>query len=225
MNEKYIKKFKEHLARTKNVVGSLSMLNAYTLGIPQNLLIQDAEDIIDFYDWFFENYEDDNNIWKGIYENWGEIGPRIFRLAEDFIEMENEAYFIEVYKNFENNTRKNVDNLVDYIWNLREQRFLTFSYDDEDLDSEFLEIPKTIKKAELNNYKKDLKLLIVKVVDLGGIFILRVCEKDEDSICGFLVSDNKIIKIDKKDLANTYDKNPYELKRVEVYREANIDFI
>lgn len=229
MNEKYINKFNEHLARTKNVIGSLSVLNAYTLGIPKKLIIQDSESIIDFYEWFYDRYENDKQIWKEINENWGFVGPRIFRLAEEFIDLGNKAYFFNIYENYDDNIKTNIESLIDYIWNLREKRFLTFSYIDEEsleeIENDFLEIPKDIIKEELDEYKVDLKYLVIRFVELGGTFILRVSKSEEDHIYAFTSFNKEIRKKSKQELVDIYTNNPKKFPKTEIFKEAKINFI
>lgn len=224
MNEKYIKQFEENLKECKSIVGSLSMINAYTIGISQNLLFDDALDIINFYDWFFKEYEDNEKVFEEIYDNWGEEGPRIFRLANYFIEMKNEAYLFDLYENYDNNIKNCIDSLYNFILNIRETRLLTFSYNKQEIGDDYLDIPKVIRKNDLDDYKKELKLLIIKFVDLGGSFVLRIKKNKEDEIYGFLSSDNKIEKISETKLKVIYMKNPYKNKKSEIYREADINF-
>lgn len=222
----YIEMFNEQLKKNKKnaEVRALSVLNAYTLTLNDEKIGEDVEQILEFYDWFFEKYGDNEKLMEDIYENWGENGPRMFRIAECILEQIEEQELREFEKGLPISVRSNIKTLHNYILNTGKHKVVTFFYHDEEYEPDCVEIPETVHEGFIQDLKNILMTNILRIVAVGGVIVLRLIGENRDTICSFIAKDCELFKVPLDQLVESYRNNTEKSNRIEIYKEAGCIF-
>ena len=221
-----IEKFNKSYKNNKNIMKSFEIIDNHIMSLSDDKIENIAEDILDFYDWFCDKLDENEELALVFCDKYGEDGPKIFQIAENFIDEINEMELLDLYEDAPDNIIKNIDMLVNFIANKKEDKVLTLSYFDEEMCSEFLEIPSNIEDEEVREaFEYSLKMFIMKFVFGEGILTFRIIKSKQDIIYGFMAVENTIKDVPLMDLADAYKNNPYDSGHSELYGESHIKFL
>ena len=196
----------------KNAIEMISVLNARSLiyeSLNRNEQKKMRKEIIELGHYISDKYQNNDKFWTKINQNWAGEMPRILRMAEYFIE---EAWIKEheqLYDSLPETQRKNTDMLYRYIWHIRQNRFLTFTFSDNSCS--ILELPRTIYREELDTLRKILKGYLTEFINQDSSIIFRyVCPDDRKKfiINGFRNSNGIIETLDRTELKYCMELQP-----------------
>ena len=209
MNTKrYINEFNKLIKEDQSVekiIGALSILNAQTLTrSAMNIdMEEERKSIVSFSEFFIKEYGYREDIIEAMIENWGGDMPRILKLADMILEDEELEKYVQEYKNMDSKKRKELDILIDFIWNTRCQReIVVIIGEDETYD---LNLNKNIFREELEDFKNSLIYLVMKANKFGGTLIFNKIYKEKMYICGWMVGGNMVHTITKSSLRDALE--------------------
>lgn len=196
-----------------DIVSNLSIMNAYSLSVSggddNTYFKKDGKEIIEFTNWFFENY-DSNKLRKKFARNWGGM-PRILNIGIYLREQKELQELSKISKNLTSIQKENVNILFDYIWKKRCIRTLCFTFwDDEDKPC-FVNftLDKYIPKVKLDGFKGFVKGYIAKGILESGSLVLNCTDDLENvSVLGFDMFPKTIKDISLTEMQKIIDKDP-----------------
>lgn len=183
--EKFSKYLKTHKKKS-DVIKFLSVMNAKYIGMQNRFSEKDKQEIIDFAAYFEEFFYD--ILYEDMMENWGQ-DPYILRLANQLAYEEHLAERKEIIKNASEKVKKEAKTLADTLFAIRECRCFTTSYfsTEEGTVSGKMELPKTIRKDELNDAKEELYYVCILIIENKGSIVTRLLKKDHAEVFGIRV--------------------------------------
>lgn len=169
-----VDEFKNYIkndSSNENIISFLSIVNARLIGQSAIGISEELEDeIVDFVQYFMENYYLKTE--SDIYANWPNE-PFVFRIANEIIEKNTRRNCEIAYDRLSDKQKKDVDTLVEKIFGVRANRYLSFANEEMVLE---LECPRTIPRSELDFHKAQLKFLCCIMLLDGGAMTVRVCK-------------------------------------------------
>lgn len=179
---KYINKFKEYKEGPAkgDVVGTLALMNAESLLTldTDEKIEADADALIEFYHYFEKKYAGNKKLMGKIEENWFGKTPRILLIAENCIIQQRIKECEELYKNTPETGRRIIDSITDFIFGIRRERYVaTYSFDDT--ISDYTEIPQTIFKEYLEDYRIRLRGMMTMIYRHYGTLIVAYKDKKQ----------------------------------------------
>lgn len=182
----------------------LSILEAYTDEFSKEEIYENRNKFISFYEYFCDNFEEINDMLDES-ENY----PFVLYLGEYYLEEEEMETVREEFETLPDKVKKNAETLIEYIWNIRERRWISLCTDDS---LQTLDLYKNIRKDEINSRKESLNHLIKKAVlsDSAGLMFRYVKDKKkkETYINGFKFEDGNIEKLEINDLIDAMELQP-----------------
>lgn len=190
-----------------SVVGFLSICNATLLASlgSNNITEKLKEEIIDFFDYFVDNYE--KRTRKARLSNWPNdalilrVGYE-YCLEKDFLKTKEEI------KKFPYQVQDEAEELRDIIFKIRKDKIITITFSDG--SSEVLQIPGTIPKEYLENFKLQTLYYFCLMIEMNGNAVVRIVEKkNRFSIFGVLCLNNRWEPLSKElmERSHNYDQN------------------
>lgn len=202
-----------------DIIGFISMENAKSIGLAGMgqeddwLLKECGEFLLSFMDEYGRN----NKVMLAIEDNWGEAGPRIFRMG---------AYALENSKEFPRGdnvplTEKQAamrDQLVDYIFDQNTCRTVTFLVNNPDggFANQQLQFPEDISKKDMPSAREVAGDWIGYTLMFSGAIILRLHDigrNGKDILNGFTVTEDAIIPLPAQQLQEAQETMPDGTRR------------
>ena len=166
-----VDEFKNYIKKdnsTENIISFLSVTNARLIGQSASGISEKLEnEVLDFVQYFMENYYLKTE--SDIYANWPN-GPFVFRLADEIIERNTLQNCEMAYASLSDKQKKDADALVEKIFSIRANRYVSFVNEETVLE---LEIPRTIPRYELDFHKAQLKFICCIMLLNGGAMTVR----------------------------------------------------
>lgn len=190
-----LERFRLYISKHKkksDIINFLSVVNAELIGLGgmEKISTEKANEILEFADYFNENFYD--IMFDDMMDNWGQ-DPFVLRLAD---EIEDELYvqarneYLSTLPEF---IKTEAETLCDTLFSIRENKRLTFVFNDEDgYETEYVEIPKSIPKQQLKDFKDNLLLGCVFCIEGYGAITVRLFKKDHEEIFGIRILPNGI---------------------------------
>lgn len=178
--------FLKETPAARDIVGFLSVQNArllsHMVGGVENLPEEVVKEVYEFFLYFMDNFDD--LTYEARLENWLD-DALILRVGmlidEQLAEMEDEQFL----NSLTDKQKAEAQTLADTIIEIRKNRHISFAAGS---DMWVFDIPKTIRKDELNSYKKELYIMCAEIVDAFGAMTVRTSEPGKnDEIFGIRV--------------------------------------
>ncbi len=183
----------------EKIIKALKIINAKITNydvdnVPENIKKQ----IIEWYDYYEENYSPYDYIEEAILETWDKY-PEIFELAEYFIQKMFEEKGKLAYEKLSGHQKFNVKLLVDYIMNCKNDKVVGFGFEDESFSCSSVGTTMTISSMVSNEEKKEIRTKLLTLISLvfhtDGQIEFRHYIKDKTVINIFISSNGSICKI------------------------------
>ena len=135
-------------------------------------------ELYEFYQYFMENFDD--MTYSARMRNWGQE-PYIFRLTEQLLDDDVTEMEQQYLDSLPENVKKEAKTLCDTLFAIREDREITYF---TDKDRGMVEIPKTVYREDIEDYKQGLYLLCCNIIEDKGAMVVRLHKKDHDEVFG-----------------------------------------
>lgn len=188
-----------------SIISFLSICNAKLLTKlgANNMTEKLKEEIIEFFDYFINNYEKQTR--KSRLQNWPNdalilrVGYE-YRLEKELLKMEEEI------KNFPYQVQDEAEELRDIIFKIRKDKIITIIFSDG--VSEVLQLPGIIQKEYLENFKLQTLYYFCLMIGMSGSAVVRIVEdKKQFSIFGILCLNNRWEPISKELMERSHNHN------------------
>lgn len=178
--------FLKETPTARDIVGFLSVQNArlltHMVGGVENLPEEKAKEVYEFFLYFMKNF---NEItYEARFENWSDdaLILRVGMIIDDEIAKMEEEQFLN---SLTDKQKLEAQTLADTIMAIRKNRHIS-CITPEDMWS--INIPKTIRRNELESYKRDLYIACAEIVEAFGAMTVRLSEPEKnDEIFGIRV--------------------------------------
>lgn len=132
--------------------------------IPQ----RQQDEIVEFVDYFNLHYHEDTEELRE--EVWGNDDALTLQIGNILQESRDAQEASKVYNNMSDAKKQEVDSLTDFLFNIRQDRYMTFCWNS---GVEQMRFNKTISKNELQYCKKLIKQYATYVIDDCGSVVVR----------------------------------------------------
>ncbi len=177
----------------EGVIKAISVLNARSMTYDKlDCKAQERmeKDITDFMEYFYDRYGDDELLFRKIQENWPDMPPRIFRMAEFFVNEKMLSEAEKLYKGFSDARKSDMELLFSYIMDMRRDRFVTINLGDCVVTICF---ERTMKKKDFTETKRELRASLIRLFDQGGSLVFRRLSENGSVVNGFFVDADGLI--------------------------------
>lgn len=226
---KLLGEFKNYIKKddsAANIIGFLAMKSAQLIekyndyeeclnGFSES----EKEELYDFYSYLKENY--DEKIEDARFEVWNGFQPVFLNIIEDLYDEDCEKRDIEFFNTLPEEIITEAKDLCEKIFAIRKDKFVCCltSYDEWEC-----EIPKTIPREFLEEYKNDFTRTCAKVVEeQGGVLIVFYYNEQGSKITMFgVTSENQKWKpISKEELKKEMSQksNDVKVKYIEIEKD------
>lgn len=137
-----------------------------------------AEEYAEFYRYFWGSFFNEV-VAEAIYKEWGEL-PQIFRFANACCEYHDEMKLRKYKNQLSREELAEADSLCKRIFDMRTYRKINV-INPEAVESFDMDIPKTIRKEEIQEYETLMRLFSAVVIS-GGTMVVRTYDKKPKNI-------------------------------------------
>ena len=161
--------------KPEDVVQFIAQQNAYLLSVCGNGIVTSdvKKEVVDFVQYFNETCTDE--IMKALWNNYGRM-PFIFAIANQFMWEEMICSERKYLSALSNHSKKVAKSLFKRLWNIRKDRILHFSCDNEFMK---IEINHSVPADMINDMRTHLLCWCAKMINstAGGLCV-RTIDKD-----------------------------------------------
>ena len=184
----YIGTFEEMLKREGNtietMIGAVAMINAELLATMGRKNIDEIDEttkekIIEAYEYTSERMLTSKKNEKKILHNWFGNYPLLFRIGYTFKVLNLRKELESRYRKLSKEKQSNFDKTFQKIWNTREYRKVFF-------EDGSIEIPKTVYREELDDYKDGLKEGLLDFFEAENGVLVFAHSNDNKKLNGFV---------------------------------------
>lgn len=192
---------------TNSIISFLSICNAKLLAkLGTNSVTEKIkEEIIEFFDYFIDNHEKQTR--KSRLQNWPNDALILragyeYRLEKELLNMKKQI------ESFSYEIQDEAEELRDIIFKIRKDKVVTIAFLNG--TSEALQIPGTIQKEYLENFKLQTHYYFCLMIKEGGSAVVRVIEnKKHFNIFGVFCHENKWHPISKDVMEHSHNHDQY----------------
>ena len=220
--EKLLEETSKAASNADAVIQAISMLNAKSL-----VKVPSDEDLLEFGDYFMNRYGSNQKVMKKIQTNWGEDGPRIFRLIAGADSNQFIAEMDEEYERLSSTKRKMINKLVDYILSRPGWVQASVNYDLDDYNTYFVDEGET--EEHIAFARKELRAEATRMLLDGAGMTIRFKDPqypDKEVVCGIRSHGQKFSTISASEMKACAECQPdgHQEFPVDLYQRADIIF-
>lgn len=166
--EKFCSVVKEGETTVSDIIGILSVFNAQYLSKAQSgFSAAEKEDVMDFYDFYMENFYD--LTIDQMEDNWGDL-PYILRLGGMFIDEENRDFLNSLIENITEKEKQEAKALAETLTQIRKDKLISVST--PSIQTQYT-MYKTIPKDFFRKAKEELYRLCCVMIHERGAMTIR----------------------------------------------------
>lgn len=207
-----LQQFKNYVKKNMSVdeiIGFISVTNARLLCTCEHGLSEkDAIEIVEFVDYFMENYYEKTK--KEIKENWPD-DPLIFRLANQILENDLDEQIDYLSSLMTYHQLKSANNLCNLIFDIRENRIISITaHIDGSPFRDAIQLKKYIPAKILEREKKELyRFCCLMLLGNGAIVVRVIYDRDDVEIFGVRTNNKgEWEAVNKKEMYTAFTTDP-----------------
>ena len=207
MENEYIDVVKKNVKDETNIdqmIQAVSFINTQlVVKLQTELKKKEKDEIIEAYDYIFPRMMTCQKNYEKICKNWFGDYPLFFRVGMN-LKYERELEEMEDgLKQFSRAKQEMFDKIVNEVWNKRYNRMIV-------VNATTLEIPKTIYRNELDDYKYSLMVSVYQFLKLqNGVFIFSYEKNGTHVKSALRMQEGKVFIIDTDELEWCYTHDQY----------------
>ena len=214
-NVPFAKKSKE-----EKVVSALAVMNSESL-----ISVPNDDDLIEFFDYFIQEYENNEKVLEAIYENWPE-SPRIFRLAG---EAKRRVFMNDMdlqYKRLPSDKKQMIEKLVEYLFSRPCGYMISLTYGNDDTDGYFVKPGEKRENREIA--RNEARAACTRLLIEGGSAVIRYHfdKSKKEKVCGIYSEGQCFFTLPAEFMKECMEAQPEGHREFpnDVYEEADISF-